>query len=150
MSHWTKVALGDIAAELLGGDQLDPARRERLEAASDGGDYAALAMEVGLKSIHVSERDTQISNRPKEVGEFVNTWSIEGFREEGIAPAELGWGTHERRLPQGAYTHADGPRNQICLARMGIDTRVRRGSRSAARSSAWWFVTARRSPSATT
>jgi homospermidine synthase len=59
------------------------------------------------------------------VDEFVNTWSIEGFREEGITTAEMGWGTHERTLPDLAFEHGDGPRNQICLARMGMNVRVR-------------------------
>ena len=130
VSHWTKVALADIATAMLAEPErlpapLDPARRERLEAALAAGDHARLAMETGTKVIHISERDTQISDRPKEVGEFVNTWSIAGFYEEGTATAELGWGTHERRLPPGAHTHAAGPRNQICLARPGIDTYVR-------------------------
>ena len=57
--------------------------------------------------------------------EFANTWSVEGFREEGTTTAEMGWGTHEKELPALAYEHADGPRNQICLARMGINTWVR-------------------------
>jgi homospermidine synthase len=50
---------------------------------------------------------------------------VEGFYEEGVAPAELGWGTHERALPPGAYVHVEGPRNQICLARPGCRTWVR-------------------------
>ena len=82
-------------------------------------------MRTGTRVIHISERDTQISDRPKEVGEFVNTWSIAGFYEEGTATAELGWGTHERHLPPGAHQHRTGPRNQICLARPGMDTYVR-------------------------
>ena len=77
-----------------------------------------------MKVIHCSERDTQISNRPKQVDEFVNTWSVEGFREEGTTTAELGWGTHEKELPPLAYEHESGPRNQICLARMGMNTLV--------------------------
>ena len=36
---------------------------------------------------------------PKKPGEFVNTWSIDGFVGEGCQPAELGWGTHEKALP---------------------------------------------------
>jgi homospermidine synthase len=81
---------------------------------------------LGVKVIHVSERDTQITDVPKEVNEFVNTWSVEGFYEEGIAPAEMGWGTHERRLPALAYQHAgEGPGNQICLAQMACKTWVR-------------------------
>ena len=74
--------------------------------------------------IHCSERDTQISNSPKEVDEFVNTWSVEGFREEGTTTAEMGWGTHEKELPLSAYEHAYGPKSQICLARMGMNTYV--------------------------
>ena len=82
-------------------------------------------MHTGTKVIHISERDTQIPDRPKEVDEFVNTWSVSGFHEEGIAPAEMGWGTHERRLPRFAEAHRFGPGNQICLALMGVNTFVR-------------------------
>jgi homospermidine synthase len=82
-------------------------------------------MQLGVKVIHCSERDTQISDRAKHVDEFVNTWSVEGFREEGTTTAEMGWGTHEKELPPRAFEHQDGPRNQICLARMGINTWVR-------------------------
>jgi len=53
-------------------------------------------MELGVKVIHVSERDTQTTTVTKRLNEFVNTWSVEGFHEEGVAPAELGWGTHEK------------------------------------------------------
>lgn len=124
VSHWTKVALEDITKTMFQGN-LEVARRAAMEQALDARDYAGLAMLTGTKVIHISERDTQISNRPKEVGEFVNTWSIEGFREEGIAPAEMGWGTHERSLPLGAHTHPYGPGNQICLSQMGMNTWVR-------------------------
>src|SRR6202021_2510249 len=71
-----------------------------------------------------SERDTKITDQPKEVHEFVNTWSVEGFREEGTTTAELGWGTHEKELPNLAYEHSEGPKAQIALARMGINTYV--------------------------
>jgi homospermidine synthase len=75
--------------------------------------------------IHCSERDTQITDRPKEVDEFVGTWSIEGLREEGTAPAELGWGTHEKELPRHAHIPPYGPKNQIFLSQMGMNTWVR-------------------------
>ncbi len=124
VSHWTKVALRDISNAMLKG-KLEKERKSALEKALADADYARLAMITGTKVIHISERDTQISNKPKEVGEFVNTWSIEGFREEGMAPAEMGWGTHERRLPASAHVHHYGPCNQICLAQMGMNTYVR-------------------------
>lgn len=135
VSHWTKVALEDIATAMLKAtpraelgqlpQPLAPHRRSALEVALADRDHARLAMATGTKVIHISERDTQIADQPKQVGEFVNTWSVEGFYEEGIAPAELGWGTHEPTLPPGAFGHTHGPRNQICLARTGITTFVR-------------------------
>ncbi|WP_027345437.1 saccharopine dehydrogenase NADP-binding domain-containing protein [Hamadaea tsunoensis] len=130
VSHWTKVALTDIAHAMLKEPErlpapLAPERRDRIETALGDRDFARLAREVGVKVIHISERDTQIGDVPKRVGEFVNTWSVEGFYEEGIAPAEMGWGTHEPELPAYAYEHESGPRNQICLARTGISTFVR-------------------------
>jgi homospermidine synthase len=97
-----------------------------LEEALAEGAFDRLAMLTGTKVIHIAERDTQITDRPKQVDEFVNTWSVDGFYEEGIAPAEMGWGTHERRMPPGAYQHAgEGPGNQICLPQMGAKTWVR-------------------------
>jgi homospermidine synthase len=51
---------------------------------------------------------------------------VEGFYEEGIAPAELGWGTHEKELPKNGIMHTgDGPCNQIAIAQPGAKTWVR-------------------------
>lgn len=125
VSHWTKIALEDITRALLKRGKMPRERREGLERGLSDGLYNQLAMLTGTKVIHISERDTQISDKPKRVDEFVNTWSVEGLYEEGIAPAEIGWGTHERRLPFGAQTPTYGPGNQICLSRMGMNTFVR-------------------------
>ena len=124
VSHWVKLALEDVAKGILR-NRTSREREDLLEQYLADADYPRLAMLTGTKVIHISERDTQISNRPKEVDEFVNTWSVAGFHEEGIAPAELGWGTHERRLPVGAQVHRYGPCNQICLSQMGMNTYVR-------------------------
>lgn len=125
ISHFTKQGLLDIAAKLDADGELQGARRELVRQLVADQRFNQLARALGVKVIHCSERDTQISNVPKEVDEFVNTWSIEGFREEGTTTAEMGWGTHEKQLPPLAYEHAEGPRNQICLARMGMNTWVR-------------------------
>ena len=125
ISHWTKRGLIDIAERLLEENKVSGPKEEMLREYLRTRSFNHLAMELGVKVIHCSERDTQLTERPKEVNEFVNTWSIEGFREEGITTAELGWGTHEKQLPADAFTHADGPQNQICLARMGMDVWVR-------------------------
>jgi homospermidine synthase len=124
ISHFTKHALLEIATTCLDEKKFEGAAAERIAEYAKARTFNHLAHELGVKVIHCSERDTQISNRPKEVDEFVNTWSVEGFREEGTTTAELGWGTHEKELPPLAYQHADGPKSQISLARMGINTHV--------------------------
>lgn len=125
ISHFTRQGLVDIARRLIADGKVGDRDANELRELIDRRAFNYLAMKLGVKVIHVSERDTQISNRPKEVDEFVNTWSVEGFREEGTTTAEMGWGTHEKELPPLAYEHEEGPRNQICLARMGMNTRVR-------------------------
>src|SRR5215472_9793474 len=92
VSHFVKQALIDLAqASGLG------ATAPRARA-----DWALLAEQLGVKVIHIAERDTQVATVPKQPGEFVNTWSIDGFVSEGSQPAELGWGTHERHFPSDA------------------------------------------------
>ncbi len=125
ISHWTKRGLLDIAAKVLGDGLAKGADAEEIQQLVKDQTFNGLAMKLGVKVIHCSERDTQISNQPKQVDEFVNTWSIEGLREEGTTTAEMGWGTHEKELPKWAYEHSDGPKNQICLARMGMNVKVR-------------------------
>ncbi|MBI5241353.1 MAG: homospermidine synthase [Elusimicrobia bacterium] len=124
ISHFTKYGLLDIAKNLLAERKVAGRRAETIRQLAKDQVFNRLAMELGVKVIHCSERDTQISNVPKEVDEFVNTWSVEGFREEGTTTAEMGWGTHEKELPDFAYQHKAGPKNQICLARMGMNTWV--------------------------
>ena len=124
ISHFVKQGLLDIGRKLLAQKKVKGQRAQEIERLMEDLRFNELSMKLGVKVIHVSERDTQVSDKPKEVDEFVNTWSIEGFREEGITTAEMGWGTHEKELPPLAYEHMSGPRNQICLARMGMNTMV--------------------------
>jgi homospermidine synthase len=125
VSHLVKQALVDITTALLK-DGKAGSRATALQAALEAEQFNVLAQLTGTKVIHIAERDTQITNKPKEVNEFCNTWSVEGFYEEGIAPAELGWGTHEKWMPKNAHEHHDdGPRNQICIAQPGMETWVR-------------------------
>lgn len=88
-------------------------------------EWAALAAKTGIKGIHVAERDTQRSKNPKPANVFVNTWSVEGFVSEGLQPAELGWGTHEKWMPANAGTHEEGCGAAIYLMQPGANTRVR-------------------------
>jgi homospermidine synthase len=124
VSHFTKHALIGIAKKIIT-EKPKNERTEKLQDQLAARNFAKLAQLTGTKVIHISERDTQITDEPKKVNEFVNTWSIEGFYEEGVAPAELGWGTHEKYTPDGAFFHETGPRNQICLRSLGMRTWVR-------------------------
>jgi homospermidine synthase len=115
VSHLVKRALLNVAAD-CGIDASIPATREQ---------WAALAHTLSIKTIHIAERDTQVANAPKQIGEFVNTWSVDGFVGEGQQPAELGWGTHEKSLPPRGRQHEFGHRSAIYLLQPGAATRVR-------------------------
>ncbi len=115
VSHLVKQALLNIADD-LGQDATPP---------GDRAGWAALAQTLGIKTIHIAERDTQVSPNPKKSGEFVNTWSIDGFISEGSQPAELGWGTHERHFPHDGGRHDFGSKVGIFLNRPGAATQVR-------------------------
>jgi homospermidine synthase len=115
VSHLVKQALLNIAKD-TGVETQVPA---------DRAGWAKLAQTLGIKVIHVAERDTQVANIPKQPNEFVNTWSVDGFVAEGAQPAELGWGTHEKHFPADGGRHKAGSRCAIYLNRPGASTRVR-------------------------
>jgi len=125
ISHFVKQALIDISERLIAENNVSSEEAENLRTMANKGNFAELSMALNIKVIHCSEWDTQITNKPKKVNEFVGTWSIEGLREEGTAPAEIGWGTHEITLPPNAYVPSIGPKNQIMLAQMGMNTWIR-------------------------
>jgi homospermidine synthase len=95
VSWFVKEALMRLAAD-TGRDVAMPA---------DRAGWARLMQSLGVKGVHIAERDTQARRQPKPRGTFVNTWSVEGFIAEGFQPAELGWGTHETWFPEGGHRH---------------------------------------------
>jgi homospermidine synthase len=115
VSHLVKQALLNIAAD-TGVDAGTPNSRES---------WARLSQTLGIKVMHIAERDTQVTNVPKQANEFVNTWSVDGFVSEGAQPAELGWGTHEKHFPADGGRHTHGSGCAIYLNRPGASTCVR-------------------------
>jgi homospermidine synthase len=115
VSHFVKQALLDVARAC--GRPVGPP--------SDRLGWARLARDLGVRVIQVAERDSQVAATRKAPGEFVNTWSVDGFVGEGCQPSELGWGSHERRLPPDGRRHRTGSRAAIYLLRPGASTRVR-------------------------
>jgi homospermidine synthase len=115
VSWFVKRALLDVAAA-VGLDATAPGTRQG---------WASLMRAAGVRGIHIAERDTQQARHPRPIGTFVNTWSVEGFIAEGLQPAEIGWGTHERWAPATARRHDDPDAPSIYLEQPGAATRVR-------------------------
>ena len=108
-------------------------------------------MELGVKGIHIAERDTQRAKHPKPLEVFVNTWSVEGFVSEGMQPAELGWGTHEKWMPENGRTHNDGCQRRDLPAAAGRQyARALMDADRARPNTASWSPTTSRSRSPTT
>lgn len=123
ISHFVKKGLMDISQKLILTET--GAKKGALQEAVRVKDFARMAYLSGLRVIHISEKDTQISAKPKQDNEFVNTWSCDGFVEEAIAPAEIGWGTHEKQLPKNGYSHASGLQHQVYTSTQGFKKHVR-------------------------
>lgn len=117
VSWFVKQALVNLATD-LGMDFAVP-------SAEDRAGWAKLMKKAGVKGIHIAERDTQRTKNPKPMNVFWNTWSVEGFISEGLQPAELGWGTHEKWMPKNARGHSEGCGAGIYLEQPGANTRVR-------------------------
>jgi homospermidine synthase len=115
VSWFVKQALLNVASD-LGIKFKEPATRE---------EWGRFAKKVGVKGIHIAERDTQRAKLPKPRDVFVNTWSVEGFLSEGMQPSELGWGTHEKWMPKNGRKHKFGCQAAIYLLQPGANTRVR-------------------------
>ncbi|WP_292897056.1 MULTISPECIES: homospermidine synthase [unclassified Nitratireductor] len=117
VSWFVKQALVNLAAD-LGLEFAEPGVDDR-----EG--WAKLMKACGVKGIHIAERDTQRTKKPKPMNVFWNTWSVEGFVAEGLQPAELGWGTHEKWKPKNARKQKKGNKAAIFLEQPGANTRVR-------------------------
>jgi homospermidine synthase len=115
VSWFVKRALVNLAHD-LGDKASEPKTKE---------EWGHLAQRLGVKGVHIAERDTQRAKSPKPRNVFVNTWSIEGFLSEGMQPAELGWGSHEKWAPPNAGYHKQGCGAAIYINQPGANTRVR-------------------------
>ncbi|MBI2004549.1 homospermidine synthase [Patescibacteria group bacterium] len=118
ISHFIKAALLDIALSVGNG-------AAAIGTPTDRTGWANLMQALKVRVIQTAERDTQDTPVSKQPDEFVNTWSVDGFLSEATQPVELGWGTHEKELPQDAHEHTIGRKAAIYLDRPGALTPVR-------------------------
>lgn len=117
VSWFVKQALVNLANDL--GVKFEEPKQDDREG------WAKLMQKLGVKGVHIAERDTQRTKNPKPFNTFWNTWSVEGFIAEGLQPAELGWGTHEKWMPKNAKKFRSGHKSAIYLEQPGANTRVR-------------------------
>ncbi len=115
VSHFVRKALLNIAKD----------NHLTVQEPQTAQEWAALANTLGIKAIHIAERDSQITSRPYHFDEFSNTWSVDGFIGEALQPAELGWGTHERHFPRTGKHHEYGCKSAIYLDMPGAKVKVR-------------------------
>jgi len=115
VSHFMKMALLNVAKDT--GHVLNKKPSTRQE-------WAELARDLGIKTIHIAERDTQVSHTPRKMGEIHSTWAVEGLISESIQPSELTWGTNEKEFPEDGHKHDFGDIG-IYLDNQSHNTRVR-------------------------
>lgn len=89
------------------------------------GHWGELAARCGVRVMQIAEYDSQQSSATLAPATFANTWSCAGFLAELEQRAEIGWGSHEGALPEGASRHLLGDRSAIYLRSRGCETRVR-------------------------
>jgi len=76
MVNWlVKKALINLAEDLNFPLKNEPQNRQ---------EWSELMMKLGVKGLHIAERDTQVTPDVRPPGEFWNTWSIDGFIAEGF------------------------------------------------------------------
>jgi homospermidine synthase len=94
ISHFVFQGLLDVAGHVL-----KHHKDEKLAEYVANKQYNLIAKHLNLQTIHCSELDTQIARNLRDDGTFINTWSVYGLLEEGLEPAQAGWGSHEKTIP---------------------------------------------------
>lgn len=131
-----KQNLEDLAKYTLFKNDPNTVLAQNLQNYLSAQQFNKLSQQLGVKVIHISEIDTQITNPQddRKPGEAVNTWSIDGMYYECVfLNSEVAWGTHEKSLPKGAlrtYSRASGqpsdnPSHILLLPVKGKDSSIR-------------------------
>jgi homospermidine synthase len=122
VSHFVKQGLSDIAKQLLA--QQNCQNREEILLYLKKEDWAHLSQALGVKAVHISERDTQCSKLLRNAGEFQSTWSVDAFLWELQLLSEFSIGTHEKYLPCDSILMNDIGQTSITLGTQAWNTRI--------------------------
>ena len=129
VSHFVKQGLQDMAQHVLHSCVIiDVNRIEKIKEALIKKDHARLAYLLGIKTIHISERDSQRTTMQRKPNEMVNTWCVASLCEEATGCVQFSWGTHEKQVPKGGLLHRQPvekwPPQRLCIVRKGLDVWV--------------------------
>jgi homospermidine synthase len=119
ISHFAFMAIKNISADILKEADNKHILNEQIKSlrkAYNEKNFPVMCYILNVETIHCSEKDTQEPKIPKSKGEFVNTWGPYSFYSEGVDPVQLGWGTHEKEIPDGVKME-----NQVFLHKHGMD-----------------------------
>ena len=108
VNQFMKQGLHDIAATLLKRETCQ--NRAAIQEHFESRDWPRLAQALGVKVIHISERDTQASTYCRKPMEFVSTWSVDGFLSELQWYSEFRFGHTRAPNPTGSPCFPRGPR----------------------------------------
>lgn len=106
-AHFVKKALCDLAVHVL--KKRDVPNKQLIERSLADKQFAHLAAALAINVVHIAEYDGHLINVPKRMNEFVNTWSPSALMQECIDVCQIGWGTHEKRLPKKFFNHPQLP-----------------------------------------
>lgn len=118
ISSFVKQGLLDCAQHFLANN---PDSYLHIETPLKNENFKELAKNLGIKAIHVSEKDSQKISKKIQKQEVINTWSIVEFLHEASSPSEFAWGTHEKEIPKNAQTF-DG---NIMLDNQGLNSQLK-------------------------
>ncbi len=108
VSHFAKHAVLDIAKKV-----------GVVKENKDAVNWGQLAQELGITTIHISEKDTQCAAKPRNNNEYVNTWSVKGFLEEIAEFAIFAWGSHENELEENIVRRRENT-DKLRMIELGI------------------------------
>jgi homospermidine synthase len=129
---FVKQNIEDVAKYYLQNNDADTSLAQSIHKYLSNNQFNKLAQTLGVKTIHISELDSQITDPKdqKKPGECVNTWSIDGMYYEWIfLRSEIAWGTHEKHIPEGGHYVAvepyRGQSNVVLLPERGKDAAIK-------------------------
>lgn len=123
ISQFGKMGIYKISCQILRQAQDAKIKNDslhQLKKAVKAKDFPMMAYLLDLQVLECSETDTQVANTPRKSGEFPCTWSPYSFFSEAVDKLEIGFGTHEEKMPHHAVVSYGEP-NEIYLPVRGMD-----------------------------